>query len=139
MSYAIEVFMDNIIRIVTGGLALIAFIIILLFTITMNNAKLTINKAMDEIEDRMDKIGHIEEDYVYQQLDEYCTGISMRGYEITEVSPGFGVIPEYIGQPLYVEARLDYTVAGRDFTVKGKAQSYNRGYYGKGYNTINQH
>lgn len=130
---------NNIIKIILIFLVVIIVGYYSLYWAVWNNAKLSLGKAMDEIEDRIDKRGYIEEQYIDDTLATYCSMGAIDNYEVTEVSPGFEEVPNYLGQPLFVEVRLYYSVMGREHTMTDRVTTYNRGTYGEGYNTINQH
>ena len=138
MSSTIEEMISGFIRIFIIGMALIAFITLTLYFIAVNNTKLVLGKALDEIEDRMDKVGYIERSYVEETLVKYLDGEAIIGYD-TYASPGFNVVPDYLGQPMYIEVVVDCEVAGMEFTITERADAYNRGYYGNGYNTPSEH
>ena len=138
MSSVVEEMVSGFVRLFIMGMALLAFIFLVLYFTTINNTKLVLGKAMDEIEDQIDKVGYIEEGYVEETLIRYLDGEGIVDYS-TYASPGFGVIPDYIGQPLFVEVTVDCEVAGIEFTITERADAYNRGHYGNGYNTPNEH
>lgn len=139
MSTPFEQLVEGIVRTVILGLVAVAFISMLMYWLVWNNARLTLGKAMDEIEDRMDKIGYIERNYAERMLDTYCDSEAFDGYTFTVVEPGFDTRASYIGQPMYIEVKLNCNAGLMDFTVTGRADAYNRGDYSGGYNTPNQH
>lgn len=139
MSAPFEELVNGLVRIIITGICCVAFITVLMYWIVWNNAKLSLGKAMDEIEDRIDKVGYIERSYADRMMNTYCDSEAFESYTYTVVEPAFDSKPQYLGQPMYIEVQLNCRVVGIDFKVKGKADAYNRGRYGKGYNTPNQH
>lgn len=137
MSDAINTIVSSIVRILFIFLVVFTFGYISLYWAVWNNCKLTLGKAMAEIEDNIDKDGMIVKSKAEEALAEYCNINAIDSCELKEVFPGYDTPSAYIGQPMYVEAELTYSVLGREHKMRDRVSAHSRGHYGEGYNTHN--